>query len=114
MGDAFEAMIGAIYLDKGYDFTRNFIKNRIIIPMVDIDELEQLETNFKSRLIEWCQRHSKEVVFELVPNEDGSRSKLFTIKVLVDNVELGQGQDFSKKNAEKIAAEKAFEAISVV
>jgi ribonuclease-3 len=114
LGDAFEAMIGAVYLDKGYNFTKDLIRNRIITPMVDIDLLEALETNFKSRLIEWCQRHGKDVIFELIPTEDGSRSRLFTVKVLVDNIELGLGQDFSKKNAEKIAAEKACEVLLAV
>ena len=107
MGDAFEALIGAIYLDKGYAFTKSFILKRILKAHVDVDALEQTETNFKSKLIEWCQRHGKEVLFELMPNEEGSKSKLFTVKVFVDGDECGTGQDFTKKNAEKTAAERA-------
>ncbi|SMO39804.1 ribonuclease III [Solitalea koreensis] len=107
MGDAFEALVGAIYLDQGYVFTKEFILKRILKPHVDVDALEQTETNFKSKLIEWCQRHGKEVLFELMPNEEGARTKLFTVKVFVDNEECGTGQDFTKKNAEKTAAEHA-------
>ncbi|MNL58811.1 Ribonuclease 3 [compost metagenome] len=107
MGDAFEALIGAVYLDKGYAFTKSFILKRILKAHVDVDALEQTETNFKSKLIEWCQRHGKEVLFELMPNEEGSKSKLFTVKVFVDGDECGTGQDFTKKNAEKTAAERA-------
>ncbi|MGN6641024.1 MAG: ribonuclease III family protein, partial [Mucilaginibacter sp.] len=65
LGDAFEALVGAIYLDKGYDFTKNFLVNHIIKSHIDIRQLEQTETNFKSKLIEWCQRHGQDITFEL-------------------------------------------------
>ncbi len=107
LGDAFEALMGAVYLDKGYDFTKTFLIAHIIKPHIDIHTLEQTETNFKSKLIEWCQRHGKDISFELVPNEEGESSKLFTIQASVDNEPMGQGKEFNKKTAEKLAAEKA-------
>lgn len=113
LGDAFEALIGAVYLDKGYDFTKNFLINHIIKSHIDIHTLEQTETNFKSKLIEWCQRHGKDITFEQAGNEEGESNRLFTIKVLVDGETLGQGKEFSKKNAEKLAAEKACEALGI-
>lgn len=113
LGDAFEALIGAVYLDKGYDFTRHFLTNHIIKPHIDIHTLEQTETNFKSKLIEWCQRHGKDVVFYLVANEDGENSKLFTVQAIIDGETMGQGKEFSKKNAEKLAAEKACESLGI-
>jgi len=113
LGDAFEALIGAVYLDKGYDFTHSFIINRIIKPHVDIHTLENTETNFKSKLIEWCQRHGKDISFELVANNEGDSSKLFTIQVNIDGETCGLGRDYNKKNAEKLAAEKACEALSL-
>jgi ribonuclease-3 len=113
LGDAFEALIGAIYMDKGYNFTRDFLINHIIKPHVDIHTLELTETNFKSKLIEWCQRHGKDVSFELVPNEEGESTKLFTIKISIDGEACGFGRDYNKKNAEKLAAEKACEALSI-
>jgi ribonuclease-3 len=113
LGDAFEALIGAVYLDKGYDFTKSFLINRIIKAHIDIHTLEQTETNFKSKLIEWCQRHGKDVLFELTQNQDGESSKLFTVQVNIDGDIMGLGKEFSKKNAEKLAAEKACEALGI-
>jgi ribonuclease-3 len=113
LGDAFEALIGAVYLDKGYDFTRNFLVNHIIKSHIDIHKLEQTETNFKSKLIEWCQRHSKDISFDLVDNLDGENTKLFTVQASVDGEPVGQGKEFSKKNAEKLAAEKACETLGI-
>ena len=113
LGDAFEALIGAIYLDKGYKFTKQVILKRIIKPYVDIHTLEITETNFKSRLIEWCQRQGKDVAFEQIENTEGDSSKLFTIQVSIDGQQYGVGRDYSKKNAEKLAAEKACEALAI-
>jgi ribonuclease-3 len=106
LGDAFEALVGAVYLDKGYDFTKNFLVNHIIKSHIDIHTLEQTETNFKSKLIEWCQRHSKDISFDLIENGDGENTKLFTVQASVDGQIMGLGKEFSKKNAEKLAAEK--------
>jgi len=113
LGDTFEAMIGAVYMDKDYNFTRNFLLNRIIKPHVDIHTLELTETNFKSKLIEWCQRHGKDITFEIIPNEEGENTKLFTISVNVDGERCAIGRDYNKKNAEKLAAEKACEFLNI-
>jgi len=113
LGDAFEALIGAIYLDKGYNYTKDFLLKRIVKPYVDIHTLELTETNFKSKLIEWCQREGKDFAFDMVENEAGESAKLFTIKVIVDGETYGIGRDYNKKNAEKLAAEKACEALAI-
>jgi ribonuclease-3 len=113
LGDTFEAMIGAVYMDKDYNFTRNFLLNRIIKPHVDIHTLEFTETNFKSKLIEWCQRQGKDITFEIIPNEEGENVKLFTISVIVDGESCALGRDYNKKNAEKLAAEKACEFLKI-
>lgn len=113
LGDAFEALVGAIYLDKGYNFTSNFLLTRIVKPHIDIHTLENTETNFKSKLIEWCQRNNKDVNFELVANTEGDSTKLFTIEAIVDGNTVGIGRDYNKKNAEKLASEKACEALKV-
>src|SRR5690606_31747705 len=114
LGDAFEALIGAIYLDKGYAFVKNFLIKRIIKPHVDIQLLEQTETNFKSRLIEWCQQAGKDVSFVQAENEAGDSVKIFTIDAVVDGEVYGRGRDYNKKSAEKIAAEKACEVLNVL
>lgn len=113
LGDAFEALIGAVYLDKGYDFTKNFLVNHIIKSHIDIHRLEQTETNFKSKLIEWCQRHGKDITFEMIENQEGESNKLFTVQASIDGEIMGQGKEFNKKNAEKLAAEKACEALAI-
>lgn len=113
LGDTFEALIGAIYMDKGYNFTKNFLLIRIIKPHVDIHTLELTETNFKSKLIEWCQRQGKDITFEIIPNEEGENAKLFTIQVNVDGEVCAIGRDYNKKNAEKLAAEKACDFLNI-
>ncbi|MHB1179239.1 MAG: ribonuclease III [Daejeonella sp.] len=113
LGDAFEAMIGAVYMDKDYNFTRDFLITRIIKPHVDIHTLELTETNFKSKLIEWCQRHGKDISFEIIANAEGENAKLFTVQVTVDGENCGLGRDYNKKNAEKLAAEKSCEFLNI-
>ncbi|MEH3115061.1 ribonuclease III [Pedobacter terrae] len=113
LGDAFEAIVGAIYMDKGYNFTKEFLLRRIVKPHIDIHTLELTETNFKSKLIEWCQRHGKDVLFELAENGEGESTKLFTISAVVEGEKVGTGRDYNKKNAEKLAAEKACEVLSI-
>lgn len=113
LGDAFEALVGAVYLDKGYDFTKDFITNRIIKPHIDIHTLEVTETNFKSKLIEWCQRYGKTIAFEPTANAEGDSAKLFSMKVLINGDEMASATDYSKKNAEKLAAEKTCELLGV-
>lgn len=105
-GDAFEALIGAVYIDRGYNITRKLIINRFIKHHVDIDDIEQQDSNFKSRLINWGQRERKSVEFELLEELDNGGKRLLRVRVLVEGEELAQGEDFSKKRAEQIAAEK--------
>lgn len=112
-GDAFEALIGAVYLDKGYAAARKFIIKRIIQHHIDMDALETLETNFKSRLIEWAQREKKPVSFEQIEEIGEGRSRLVKIQVLLAGEPVAQGLDFSKKRAEQIAAENACTALGI-
>lgn len=110
-GNAFEALIGAIYLDKGYDFTKKFISKRIINPHIDIHHLADKEINFKSKLIEWCQKNRKTIAFEALEERRQGKQKSYLVSVVIDGEEFGRGEDFSKKKAEQIAASKACEVI---
>ena len=112
-GDAFEAFIGALYLDKGYTFTKKVIIRRIVNMHIDIDTLEHLDTNFKSKLIEWAQKEKKEVEFKVI-NEKGEKNKnQYEVEVYIDEDPISRGIDFSIKGAEKIAAEKACNALNL-
>lgn len=111
-GDAFEAFIGAIYLDKGYEFTKEVIINKIINYHIDIDELITTEINFKSKLIEWGQKNKKEIHFIIVKEEEvNNKYKIYQIEVDVDKEKLGVGEDYSIKKAEQIAAKIACEKL---
>lgn len=107
MGDALEAFIGAIYLDKGYDFTRKIIVSHIIHHHLDIDELEILDLNFKSKLLEWVQKAKKTLVFRVVEETGSSHKKRYLVEALIDEVVVGQGSGSSIKSAEQSAAEVA-------
>lgn len=104
-GDAFEALIGAIYLDKGYKTAQKFILERIIRHHVDLREIEETEKNFKSVILNWGQKEKHSVVFELM--EDDLQSRQIKVRLLIDDNEVAIGIDFVKKKAEQIAAEKA-------
>jgi len=107
-GDAFEALIGALYLDKGFEFTKKVVVNRIISMHLDIDELENEETNYKSRLIEWSQKEKKNVDFKVIDETGEGFNKQYIVEVFIDEAPVSKGQDYSIKNAEKQAAERAW------
>ncbi len=106
-GDAYEALIGAIYLDKGYKFAQEFILTRIVNVHIDMDEVETKEVDFKSKLIEWAQKEKKEFRFETIIDGATSDDKLYSIQIVVDNEAIGKAQHFSKKRAEQLVSELA-------
>ncbi|HKR03532.1 MAG TPA: ribonuclease III [Bacteroidia bacterium] len=110
-GDAFEALIGAIYLDKGYKTAQKFILERIIRIHLDLNEMEATEMNFKSKVLNWGQKEKHNVVFETL--EENSTTRLIKVRLLIDEKEVATGQDFSKKKAEQIAAEAACEQLGI-
>ena len=106
-GDAYEALIGAIYLDRGYEFVQQFLLTRIINIHIDMDEVENKEVDFKSKLIEWVQKEKKVLQFETISDGNTSESRQFIVNANIDTQTLGTAQHFSKKRAEQLAAETA-------
>jgi len=107
-GNAFEALIGAIYLDRGYGHCKSFVKKKILSRLIDIDKVAYKEVNFKSKLLEWCQKHKVELEYVLLAEtkgEDGS--PLFNTKVLIDGKECGRGKGYSKKESHQKASKNA-------
>ncbi len=107
-GDAFEALIGAIYLDKGYENCRKFVVEKIIRDYVDIEELIQTETNFKSKLIEWTQARKGNYEFKTLTIEN-SNGRYFKSELSIDGELVSKGEGNSKKRAEQAASKAFFE-----
>ena len=104
-GDAFEAMMGAIYLDQGYDFVNRLLINKIFAKYLKMETLAESETDFKSRLIEWCQKNHHSIHFATSHDKTYSATHpFFYSKVLIDGIEVGHGAGESKKEAEQRAA----------
>jgi ribonuclease-3 len=112
-GDALEALIGAIYLDRGYQAAQYFIIDRVIKTHVDLDAIENNDSDFKSKIIEWGQREKKSVRFDLVGEEGKGHEKFYTVDLFLENKPYGVGKGFSKKIAEQLAAEMACEKLSL-
>ncbi|MBR3699106.1 MAG: ribonuclease III [Bacteroidales bacterium] len=107
-GNAFEAFVGALYLDRGYDFTKHIIIDRIIRVHIDLEQLEQTDVNFKSKLLEWAQKEKRHLVFKLLNEKNNRQDRLYQVVVVIDDIEYGHGADYSIKGAEQLAAEKTW------
>lgn len=111
LGDSFESLTGAIYLDRGYEYTERFIYEKMIEPYVDIDNLEHKISSYKSYIIEYCQKERKEVKFVLLEDKADARNKLFSIKLEIDGKYISKGRATSKKKAEEQASKRGYYSI---
>jgi ribonuclease-3 len=112
-GNALEALVGAVYLDVGYNKTRTFILRQMIKGYVDIEMLESTDTNYKNRLLSWAQRQGKKVHFDTLDEKNEGSRKVFTMGIVWDGKVVGQATGFSKKEAGQMAAQKAIEALGI-
>ena len=111
-GNAFEAFIGAIYLDRGYECCKQFMERRIIEPYIDLDKLSRKEVNFKSKLIEWSQKNKMEVSFELIEQSlDKENNPVFQTEVRIEGILGGSGTGYSKKESQQNAAQMTLKKI---
>lgn len=107
-GNVFEALVGAIYLDRGFKFCERFIRKRVIKPYVDIEKLEGKIISYKSLLIEWCQKHKNSFKFLVYEDTGKDALKHFAVKLTIDNKTVAKARATSKKKAEERAAKRAY------
>ena len=112
-GDAMEAFVGAIYLDRGFAFCRSFIIRKLLHTHLDLDVVISSDHNYKSKLIEWSQKNNKFVRFETMEEKTSGNQKQFKVQVLIDDNTVSRGSGFSKKKAEQDAARRACETLEI-
>ena len=113
-GNIFEALVGAIFLDKGYVYCDKFIRKRVIIPYVDIAKLEGKVISYKSLVIEWCQKEKKLFHFDVYDDNGNDGQRYFGVKLSIDNKVIAKSRATSKKKAEEIASKRAFYALQEI
>ncbi len=114
LGNTLEAIVGAIFLDKGYLKCKKFVIDKLISPNYDLDDLVNVSSNFKSKVIEWAQREGLEIKFEIISVKKGKNHKEFTAQVIMHGEAKGTGFGNSKKKAEQDAAYKTCEMLNIL
>ena len=113
-GNTLEALVGAIYLDRGYKKTAKWVTERIILPHMFIDDLEALEINHKNKLYGWANKNGKVLEFETIEEKVENGRRLFTIAAVVDGNKIAEGKAFNKKDASQIAAQMAVVMLGII
>lgn len=111
-GNAFEALVGAIYLDRGYMACKRFMEKRIIEPYLNLDAISRKEVNFKSKIIEWSQKNKFEVAFNLtLQSVDNEQNPVFETLITIEQLPGASGKGYSKKESQQAAARLTLEKI---
>ncbi len=112
-GDTLEALIGALYLDKGHAKTKRFIRQKLIKQHYDLMEIIKTNPNHKSKIIEWAHRQNKDIRFEITEIRGNSHNREFMAELVVEGDTIAKGMGFSKKKAEQDAAQKSCEKLEI-
>lgn len=111
-GNAFEALVGAIYLDRGYDACMWFWENRVLGKYIDLDKVASKEVNFKSKLLEWSQKNRVRMEYRMMKQKkDENGSPIFTFAVFLEGIEGEKGSGYSKKEAQQIASKDTLQRL---
>ena len=110
-GNLFEALVGAVYLDRGYVYCKRFICNKVVEPYVDIQKLEGRVISYKSLLIEWCQKNKKRFDYNTYEDTGADEVKHFAVKLSIDQRVIAKARATSKKKAEEKASKRAYFAL---
>lgn len=113
LGNTLEAIVGAVYLDKGYLRCKKFVIDKLVQPHFNLEVVVQTNLNYKSKIIEWTQRQGKPVRFELMEIKKERNQKEFAIQVFISDEPLGIGYGFTKKRAEQDAAMKTCQQLNI-
>jgi len=112
-GNTLEALLGAIYLDLGYDKTKKWVTRNMVIPHMFMDDLEALEINQKNKLYGWVNKNGKNLVFETLDERIENGRRLFTVGVVIDGELIAEGKAYNKKDAGQLAAQTAVEKLGL-
>ena len=107
-GNIFESLVGAIYLDRGYEYCEKFIQKRVVNPYVDIARLEGKVIRYKSLLIEWCQKEKKQFHYDIFEDNGIDGQRFFGVKLSIDDKVIAKARATSKKKAEEKASQRAY------
>ncbi len=113
-GNAFEALIGAIYLDGGLKSVKKSIENHILLKYIDLNTILEEEIDFKSKLFIWSQKNHFELTFEVISEENRGAEWIYIVRVMIGEQEYGRGIGSSKKRAEQAASKETLELIGIV
>ncbi|MFM2267307.1 MAG: hypothetical protein RL757_748 [Bacteroidota bacterium] len=114
LGNAVEALVGAIYLECGYEATKKYVIKELLRKYLDIHELETYDDNYKSQLLEWSQKNGKVVSYKVIAKYKYEKRDKFKVAVLIDNQKMAIADDFNKKSAEQMASEKVLLQMGLV
>jgi ribonuclease-3 len=112
-GNALEALVGAIYIDKGYAATKQWVLKKLIIPHLFMEDLENTEINQKNKLYSWANKGGRQLEFETLDERMENGRRFFTVAAVVDGEVIAQGKAFNKKDASQIAAQQAVEKLNI-
>jgi ribonuclease-3 len=112
-GNTLEAVVGAVYLDKGYKKTKNWVLNHLVIPHMFVDDLESIDINLKNKLIGWASKNMRSLEFETINEKMEGGRRVFTIAIVIDGETVAEGKGYNKKDASQVASQIAVEKLGL-